>query len=36
MRYFKAQQLSKTYTHHPIIDQLTFSIEKETVLEISK
>ncbi len=28
MRYFKAQQLTKIYTSKPIIDHLSFSIEK--------
>lgn len=28
MRYFRAEKLTKIYTDKPIIDQLTFSIEK--------
>lgn len=28
MRYFKAENLTKIYTDKPIIDQLTFTVEK--------
>ncbi len=28
MRYFRAENLTKIYTDKPIIDQLTFSVEK--------
>lgn len=28
MRYFRTENLTKIYTDKPIIDQLTFSIEK--------